>query len=296
VSDIGRRAIRVALVGTGTGIGKTHVACALVGYWSAARRVVGLKPIETGVRPASSDPVARRRRDANGARTALSDQEQLAEAAQMFHVKHSPVGRAGRDGKMFHVKQSDPAARIPRPGRRSRRPTTHGAPGLPTRSLFAFADPVSPHLAAREAGVRIDLGAIERWVSDHEAPITVVETAGALFSPIGYGTTNFDLVQSLRPDIVLLIAPDRLGVLHELTTTLGLCAARGGPDLAILLSAPPRKDTSTGRNAAEIEELGIGRVVADFPRAAPSAAATQRAASQVDEWMIVKLGSDRKTF
>ena len=289
VSDSGRRAIRVALVGTGTGIGKTHVACALLRYWSSTRQVVGLKPIETGVEPVRVE-VPGRDQSVPARSGDPSDQERLAEASQAFHVKHAKA-RSEREGgarQTFHVKQSSRDRSPPsRGGSRPRRTTPAGP--APLRSLFAFADPVSPHLAAREAGIRIDLGAIERWVGDHAAPITVIETAGALFSPVGHRTTNFDLVQSLRPDVVLLVAPDRLGVLHDLTTTLALAAARGGPELAILLSAPPRKDTSTSRNAAEIESLGIGRVVAEFPRAATDAVATLRAAEQVDAWIRAKL-------
>jgi dethiobiotin synthetase len=163
----------------------------------------------------------------------------------------------------------------------------------PTRSLFSFADPVSPHLAARDAGVRIDLGAIERWIAEHEAPLTLVETAGALFSPIGYGVTNFDLARVVEADAVLLVAPDRLGVLHDLTTTLALAAAKGGSDVGIVLSAPATKDTSTGRNAAEVERLGLGSVVAAFPRAACAESSSQSAAEKVAAWVSQRAGSFR---
>ncbi|MET0594205.1 MAG: dethiobiotin synthase [Polyangiaceae bacterium] len=297
-SDSKRRLIRVAVVGTGTEIGKTHVSCALLRFWSASCRVVGLKPIETGV--GLEEVAGTRGRRNGGTSVEPSDQERLAEAARVFHVKQvggRPTPRAGS----FHVKQSArqrgplavPSLTSIKGGGRptGQRRARVGSP--PLRSLFAFSDPVSPHLAARDAGVRIDLGAIERWVADHQAPITVVETAGALFSPVGYGTTNFDLVQSLRPDIVVLVAPDRLGVLHDLTTTLALAAARGGPELAIVLSGPARSDTSTGRNAAEIEALGIGHVVAEFPRAAANAPATTHAAERVDAWMHAKLDANR---
>jgi len=182
---------------------------------------------------------------------------------------------------MFHVKQSDQGRRNQQSDQR-RRKIDHEHP---LQSLFAFPEPISPHLAARKVGTRIDLGAIERWVKTHEAPITVVETAGGLFSPLGHGVTNFELIQTLQPDAVILVALDRLGVLHELTTTLALAAARGGSSVGVVLSTPSKKDASTGRNAPEIALLGIARPIAVFPRAGAHAPATEDAARQVIGWV-----------
>ncbi len=274
---------RIVLVGTGTGIGKTHVACALLACWAKRLDVVGLKPVETGIpsigrariggsaRPLGSTRALPRagaghRGSGGGLRTGRrgepppSDQEQLARAARLFHVKRP--GRAGTES--------------------------------PTRSLFAFADPVSPHLAARSSGIRIDLGLVERWVLEHEAPLTVIETAGGLFSPLGHGASNFELMQSLRPHAVILVAPDRLGVLHELTTTLALAAARGGPSMGVVLSTPPKRDASTGSNAGELAALGITRPIATFPRAPFHAAGSAEAASRVIAWIEHGAGRDEE--
>lgn len=163
----------------------------------------------------------------------LSDQQRLYEASAVFHVKHSTT-------PLFHVK----------------------------RSLYAFAPAVSPHLAARAVGVRIDLGAIRAWISEHTAPIVVIETAGGLFSPLGPGLTNLDLTRALRPTKVVLVAADRLGVLHDVTAALGLASARGCTIDATVLSAPEASDLSTGSNAAELERLGIVRPITTFARAA----------------------------
>ena len=297
-------AIRVVLVGTGTGVGKTHVACALLSAWAERARVVGLKPIETGVPVGGSTDVlmeasggnARQHRRASGqalrgsgaslggashrpvrrssasARAAeTTDQERLARAALMFHVKqHDQAGP-----KSFHVKQMG----------RSRRARSSEGLLPPRQALFAFREPISPHLAAREAGVRIDAGVIERWVREHEAPITIIETAGGLFSPLGHGTTNFDLLRVVRPHAVILVASDRLGVLHDLTTTLALAEARGGPVLGVVLSAPAMRDASTGRNAAELAALGIACPIVVFPRAGERAPATLDAARAVIAWV-----------
>src|SRR5690349_14172933 len=140
--------LRIVLVGTGTGVGKTHVACALLTTWSARAAVVGLKPVETGVPCVTSAPEEAEPTGHRGGRAAdspglaavrgsmrgaiagePSDQERLAAAAGLFHVKRASDGR--------------------------RRPRASTHPVSPLRSLFAFPEPISPHLAARDAGTRI---------------------------------------------------------------------------------------------------------------------------------------------
>jgi dethiobiotin synthetase len=250
------RPVRVVLVGTGTEIGKTHVACSLIAAW--VRRsvdVVGLKPIETGVRPA-------------GRRLVPTDQERLFRAAQPRGQSKATrqtegAGRGSSRREVFHVKRA----------------------AAPQRALYAFVPPVSPHIAARELGLRFDLTAVDAWVNAHGAPVTVVETAGALFSPIDQAATNFDLLTSLRPDAVVLVAPDRLGVLHDVTTTVGLAAARGGPPMTVVLSSPEVGDSSTGLNAAELRGLRIAAPVAVFPRQPVEGLGSRAAADALVEWI-----------
>ncbi|SRR6266542_1409182 len=221
------RGLRLVIVGTGTGVGKTHVGCALLRGW-AERHIaaLGLKPIETGI--AASHPLASPDEPAAG-----SDALKLRQAGGTFHVKHSP---------------------------------------------YAFPEAVSPHLAARRAGSRIELRAVRRWVGEHVAPVVVIETAGGLFTPLADGATNLDLALALRPCTMLLVAPDRLGVLHDVTATLGLAAARGQRITHIVLSAPETPDPSTGRNGAELARLGIVQPLAIFPRADERDPATLAAA------------------
>jgi dethiobiotin synthetase len=188
----------------------------------------------------------------------------------------------------FHVKQSPHAG----PLQAAARMHSRSAQLLPQTSLYTFPEPVSPHLAARDAGVRIDLGLIERWVAEYEAPVTIVETAGGLFSPLGHTSTNFELAGALRPDGVLLVAPDRLGVLHDLTTTLALAAARGGLPIGVVLSAPAAPDASTGRNSREIEALGFGVTITTFPRRPTGHPATVASARAVMAWADRLLSSD----
>jgi len=125
-------------------------------------------------------------------------------------------------------------------------------------SPWRFRAAVSPHLAARKEQVRLDLAEIVRWVHSEEdrtcSEISLVELAGGAYSPLGDGATNVDLALALEPAIWLLIAPDSLGVLHDVTTTL--LALPRKPDAVILSGARP-PDQSSGGNAAELAHLGI---------------------------------------
>jgi dethiobiotin synthetase len=139
-------------------------------------------------------------------------------------------------------------------------------------SPWRLRRPVSPHLAAREQGVSITLPDVVRWVDDEERAATpevsLVELAGGAFSPLGVGATNADLASALEPAVWLLVAPDSLGVLHDLTATLR--ALPRAPD-AVLLSGARPADQSTGTNAAELATLDICEVLETLPRGASEA-------------------------
>jgi dethiobiotin synthetase len=211
----------LVLVGTGTGVGKTHVAIALL---AAARRrglaLRGCKPVESGFAPA-----------------APSDAASLEQAGAAFHVQPAPL---------------------------------------------RYADAVSPHLAGRRAGRPAAFeAAVAYAVAVTRTGPTLVETAGGLFSPLAPARTNFDLAVRLEPACWLLVAPDRLGVLHDLTATLGWARALGRPLDGVVLSAPGAADASTGTNAAEARALGIAAPLATFPREAPTSHASDGAAASV---------------
>jgi len=206
------------MLGTGTGVGKTWLACELVRALRArGHRPLGLKPIESGVTDSNAT---------DGALLARStfDERERAQALEL-------------------------------------------------RAPYRFADPISPHLAARRVGRDISLDAALRYVQENESAgpplsafdVCVIETAGGLFSPLAPGVTNWDLAQALTPAKWLLVAPDALGVLHDVTATLLAARARGRLPDAIALCAARPADASTGTNAHEIELLGIASRPVVFP-------------------------------
>jgi len=147
---------------------------------------------------------------------------------------------------------------------------THSRPILTPQHAFALSAPLSPHLAASLDGKEISVDAILKWVrgrtsSSHSAGSTsvdwlLVETAGGAFSPLNSIETNATLAQGLDPSLCVLVAPDRLGVLHDLSATLiALEKVARRPDL-IVLDTPQVSDSSTGTNRTEIERLRIAEI------------------------------------
>jgi dethiobiotin synthetase len=149
--------------------------------------------------------------------------------------------------------------------------------GRPTRPhpLYAFREPISPHLAARRCGRIISVPEIRDWANSalrdnaSLATIQILETAGGVFSPLSAEATNADLAAALGPARLLLVAPDRLGVLHDLRATLTALTTRAQTPDWLVLSTPDMPDASTGTNAGEIEALGMPAPVAICPRGAP---------------------------
>jgi dethiobiotin synthetase len=141
----------------------------------------------------------------------------------------------------------------------------------PPPGPYRLADPVSPHLAARREGTIVDLEQILTYVRTNEssqgeaAEVSLVETAGGLFTPLAPGLTNWDLARALEPSSWLLVAPDALGVLHDLTATLAAAEAGGRTPDAIALCRARPMDASTGTNADEIARLGIAARPPVFP-------------------------------
>ncbi len=142
---------------------------------------------------------------------------------------------------------------------------------------YAFEPPLSPHLAARDTGQSVDLSAVRLWCLDagehasarlglKPAVWSIIETAGGVFSPLNDSESNFELARQLDPSVWVLVASDSLGVLHEVSATLQAMAARGRAPDHLVLSGARDADASTGRNAAELERLGIAKVSAVLAR------------------------------
>jgi len=92
---------------------------------------------------------------------------------------------------------------------------------------YAFDAPVSPHIAAQQAGIEIDLSVIRQayqQLSD-KADIVIVEGVGGFLVPINSQQTGADLARALNLPVILVVGM-RLGCLnHALLTAQAIRAA-----------------------------------------------------------------------
>lgn len=246
---------RLVILGTGTNVGKTYVATRLARALAAhpsSISVTALKPVESGT----------------GANREWNGQD-----SPLAHPQ--PSARPGSTDAAELAAASKPTLKQP-------------------DYAYEFHDPVSPHLAARRTHTRIDLEKVIRWTTTIEWARcaeselqrkstddcrgafhwTLVETAGAAFSPLAPGLDNLALATSLEPALWVLVAPDRLGLLHDMTATLTAMRLNSRAPDFVVLSRSQGEDLSTGTNAHELAELGIVNVLttialnATFPQTA----------------------------
>jgi len=127
--------------------------------------------------------------------------------------------------------------------------------------VYRFAPPVSPHLAARRAGVQIDFGKIEMPQIGRGANL-IAEGAGGALVPINDKQLTTDLMRHLGLP-VLLVTRTTLGTINH--TLLSLAALRSARlDIrGVIMVGKPNRD-----NREAIERYGRVRVIGVVPRLA----------------------------
>ena len=99
------------------------------------------------------------------------------------------------------------------------------AAGHAPLNLVCLPEPASPDRAAREAGTTVDLDATLDWLRSLGTPL-LVEGVGGWEVPLGRGQSVADLGRRLGFP-VLIVAPNRLGVLNHVHLTVNAVRARG---------------------------------------------------------------------
>ncbi|MDR3713896.1 MAG: dethiobiotin synthase [Puia sp.] len=103
------------------------------------------------------------------------------------------------------------------------------------QEAYSLALPASPHIAAREEGVTIDLTTIlERYreITESAAGLQtphrylVIEGAGGLLVPLNDTAFMLDLVKALQTDVIL-VSRNYLGSINHSLLTASLCKAHG---------------------------------------------------------------------
>ncbi|SFE88651.1 dethiobiotin synthase [Nitrosomonas sp. Nm166] len=92
---------------------------------------------------------------------------------------------------------------------------------------YAFDSPISPHIAAQQAGTEISMAVIHQAYQElsTKADIVIVEGAGGFLVPINQWQSGADLAQTLNLPVILVVGM-RLGCLnHALLTAQAIQAA-----------------------------------------------------------------------
>jgi len=141
------------------------------------------------------------------------------------------------------------------------------APAQTIAETYRFAPPVSPHLAARRAGVRIDL---EKICSPRIAAREnlIVEGAGGALVPINRTQLMTDLMRHLKLP-VLLVSRTALGTInHTLLSLAALRAARLKIGGVIMVGKPNKENRRAIEHYGDVEVVGAVPLLKKLSRAA----------------------------
>lgn len=93
---------------------------------------------------------------------------------------------------------------------------------------YCFPNPVAPHIAARNSGVRIDLSRILTSFRElaSQADMVIVEGVGGFRVPLNEQQDSADLAQQMELPVILVVGM-RLGCINHALLTAEAIAARG---------------------------------------------------------------------
>ncbi len=93
--------------------------------------------------------------------------------------------------------------------------------------VYKLQLPASPHIAAREEGIRIDLDVIYKHYSQlttHNSQLTIIEGAGGLLVPLNESEFMIDLIKKLGARVIL-VSRNYLGSINHSLLTASVCKA-----------------------------------------------------------------------
>lgn len=120
---------------------------------------------------------------------------------------------------------------------------------------YFFAAPIAPHLAARDAGIRIELARIKKQFDAlaGRAEWVIVEGAGGWLVPLNERETMADMARLLGLPVVLVVGV-RLGCLNHALLTVQSIAQHGVPLAGWVANAVQPEFTELERNIEALRE------------------------------------------
>lgn len=120
---------------------------------------------------------------------------------------------------------------------------------------YSLKEPLSPHMAARHEGIRIDLSTINLPQTSN----LIVEGAGGVFVPLNDQYVMLDLMVKFNLPVII-VARTTLGTINHTLLTIQAIRQRGLTIAGVILSGEPNAD-----NATAIEHYGNVSVLATLP-------------------------------
>jgi len=124
------------------------------------------------------------------------------------------------------------------------------------KTAYALPEPLSPHEAARRAGVRIEMASLQ--LPDDDNPL-IVEGAGGLMVPLNDKSYIIDLIKQLGLPAIL-VCRTTLGTINHSLLSLAALRARDIPIAGVILCGP---DVPHNREA--IATYGGVPIIAHLP-------------------------------
>ena len=132
------------------------------------------------------------------------------------------------------------------------------AAGLAAPEAYIFQDPVSPHLAARNAGVEISFDAIN--IPEHGSGLPlIIEGAGGVMAPVNSRQFMLDLMGHLSLPVILA-ARSTLGTINHTLLSLRALRDAGLSVRGVVLIGPENLE-----NQKAIEHYGDVRIAGLIP-------------------------------
>ena len=156
---------------------------------------------------------------------------------------------------------------------------------LPRESAYyhgaRLPDPVSPHLAARRAGTRINVVSLTESVKETDGP-WIVEGAGGALVPINESDLMIHLMERLGLPVIIATRAT-LGTINHTLLTLEALRARHLTIAGVVMIGEPNAD-----NRAAIETYGAVPVLGEMPHFNPLDPAALRA------WVLTSLDPENR--
>jgi len=123
--------------------------------------------------------------------------------------------------------------------------------------------PVSPHLAARLSGTRIDAAHVARHFPDDRSVRWIVEGAGGVLVPLNEREMMADLISRLALPVIV-VSRSTLGTINHTLLTIEALRRRSIDVAGVVMIGPPNAD-----NREAIEQHGGVEVIGEMPRLEP---------------------------